>query len=188
MLKYNSKGCPISTKLTEMERTEFRDQHNEPSSDTHSASLSLHLQQSCMLSPRTREMRFCQIANYTSPLVPLHLSECLEGVNRTPARKQDASVSLHLHRPRPRHLPLGGINDNFLPIGNVTGLTRVKTHRSLSLQSWLFLFCFVLFSFFETEKARAGEGQRERKTGTKVGSALTAESPVWDSHPRAMRS
>ena len=46
------------------------------------------------------------------------------------------------------------------------------------------MFLFI----FETEKAQAGERQRERKTGIEVGSVLKAESLVQGSNSQAVKS
>ena len=45
------------------------------------------------------------------------------------------------------------------------------------LHSFMFFKC--LFILRESMCARVGEGQREGDRGSKAGSALTAESPMW---------
>lgn len=99
MLKYKSKGCPISTRLTETERTKFCDQHNEQSTDTVLAYHCTCSKIACFLQEHGKFV-FCQIANYISPLVSLHLSECLEGLNKMPPSTMEVSAQAQPLGPR----------------------------------------------------------------------------------------
>ena len=46
---------------------------------------------------------------------------------------------------------------------------------------------FIFERESESEQARAGEGQREDR-GSKMGSVLIAESPMWGLNSRTVRS
>ena len=77
---------------------------------------------------------------------------------------------------------------------------EIKSHltdwATQAPQPWLFIFLlkkifFIVYSFFNRNRAWVGEGQRERETQNlkqAPGSGLTAQSPTWGSNPRTVRS
>ena len=63
--------------------------------------------------------------------------------------------------------------------------------ESVSGFVYLFFFMFIFEKEEDRDRVRVGEGQRERETQNPKqapGSELSAQSPMWGSGPRTVRS
>ena len=69
-------------------------------------------------------------------------------------------------------------------LGSLCGPSPPRTHPLLGI-----IFNVCLFLIFESERARAGEGQRERRS-QRIKSRLCVDSsePLWGSNSQTVRS